>query len=265
MPDPLGTATVLVTGAAGHLGRVLVPELAARGLAVRAMSRDAERAAALTDSGVAGAPAVTGVVADLLVPATLRPALVGVTHVLHLASSPRDEAYRIEVEGTRQLLLARDSVAPDALVTYVSIVGCDRTPMAYYRAKTDAEAVVRAAPRTAVVRATQFHSFIRTFVKVLPALGRATVPRGARFQPVDIGDVARLLAGVADGPLPAEVAGPEELTLAEIARRVTGRGAVQVPAPGRLARAIRSGTLLPGPDAHLCPTPFPTTAPTPTA
>ena len=43
---------ILVTGATGTVGRELVPQLLARGQAVRAMSRTPEKASALFGSGV---------------------------------------------------------------------------------------------------------------------------------------------------------------------------------------------------------------------
>lgn len=211
-------AVVLVTGATGALGRVLVPALRAAGHEPRAMSRRP------------GAD----VVADVLDPAALATAVAGVDRVLHLASSPRKDARRVEVDGTRNLL------ATGVPVTYLSIVGCDRTPFGYYRAKTEAEGLVREAGGT-VVRATQFHGFARY-------LARAVVPRGARLQPVAESFVAEVLVDAVAGPAPAEVAGPEVLTLAEIARRC-GRRAVELPVPGRLVSAVRAGSLLAGPDA----------------
>lgn len=230
-------AVVVVTGATGTLGRVLVPALQAAGHHVRAMSRTAGKVRGSYE-----------VVADVLDPAALGPALDGAEVVVHLASNPKRPT-QTEVEGTRNVLAAR----PDrAHVIYLSIVGCDRTPFAYYRAKTAAEALVRAAPDASVVRATQFHS-LATFLTKPRALGRAVVPRGARLQPVAEDFVAQVLVEAVDDPgrAPAEVAGPEQMTFAEIARRVHGAPVVAVPVPGRLGAALRRGSLLAGPDARL--------------
>ncbi|MFE4538188.1 NmrA family NAD(P)-binding protein [Streptomyces scopuliridis] len=82
--------TVLVTGATGTVGRQVVAELLRRGHTVRALTRDPEKAKAglLTDfpSGVPGVSGVSGVEVvrgDLSDPASLAPALDGVTG-LHL-------------------------------------------------------------------------------------------------------------------------------------------------------------------------------------
>ncbi|MEV4975415.1 NmrA family NAD(P)-binding protein [Streptomyces scopuliridis] len=79
--------TVLVTGATGTVGRQVVAELLRRGHTVRALTRDPEKAKAglLTDfpPGVSGVSGVEVVRGDLSDPASLAPALEGVTG-LHL-------------------------------------------------------------------------------------------------------------------------------------------------------------------------------------
>jgi uncharacterized protein YbjT (DUF2867 family) len=230
-------AVVVVTGATGTLGRVLVPALHAAGHHVRAMTRTAGKVRGSYE-----------VVADVLDPASLGPALDGADVIVHLASNPK-KATTTEVEGTRNVLAARP---PRATVLYVSIVGCDRTPFTYYRAKVAAEALVHAADDAFVVRATQFHSFAAMLTKPR-LLGRSVVPRGARLQPVAEDFVAAVLIEAVDDPAraPAEVAGPEQMTMAEIAHRAHGSRVVAVPVPGRMVSAIRHGSLLAGPDARL--------------
>lgn len=238
-------SVVVVTGATGSLGRVLVPALHAAGHHVRAMTR---RAGAVRSS--------YEVVADVLEPSTLTPALAGADCVLHLASSPRKNAHRTEVEGTRNVLAAREPGTP---LVYVSIIGCDVTPYFYYRAKTAAEELVRAAPDGHVVRASQFHGFAAYLTKPR-VLGRAIVPRGAKLQPVAEEFVAAVLVEAVADPAgaPAEVAGPEVMTFAETARRAHGVRAISIPVPGRMVGAMRRGSLLAGPDARIGGSPLPT-------
>jgi uncharacterized protein YbjT (DUF2867 family) len=211
---------------------VVAPALTAAGYEVRAGSRSGPVRTAFDEPG------------------SLQQAVSGVDTVLHLASNTSPLTRQGDDWMARQLLAARDAAAPQAHLVLLSIVGCDRTPFAYYRAKARAEALVRAAPRTRIVRATQFHGFVRGLVPTVPVLGRTVAPRGWRLQPVAESFVADVLvAAVRDpGGAPAEVAGPEVLTLAEIARRVRG-DVRELPLPGRLARAVRAGSLLPGPDA----------------
>lgn len=229
-------SVVVVTGATGTLGRVLVPALQAAGHHVRAMTR--------TAGSVRGAYEV---VADVLDPESLGPALDGADCVVHLASSPR-KARETEVDGTRNVLAARPT---GATLLYLSIVGCDRTPFSYYRAKTATEALVRAHPDAYVVRATQFHSLAGFLTRPLPVLRRSVAPRGARLQPVSEQFVAAVLVAAVTDPAsaPAEVGGPEQLELTEIAYRLHGRRALTLPLPGRMVAAIRRGSLLAGPGA----------------
>jgi dihydroflavonol-4-reductase len=99
----------LVTGATGLLGSNLVRELAARGVAVRAVARDPARAKRLLD----GIPALEIVRGDLDDVAGFAPALDGADVVFHAAAYFR-ESYRggthwerlrrTNVEGTRRLI-----------------------------------------------------------------------------------------------------------------------------------------------------------------
>jgi uncharacterized protein YbjT (DUF2867 family) len=80
-----------------------------------------------------------------------------------------------------------------------------------------------------------------------------------RSQPLAAEAVARRLVEIAEGaPLgeSPDVAGPEELRMAEVARAVRAargeRGRVlEMPLPGGFGRAIRDGSILPGPEAQL--------------
>jgi hypothetical protein len=72
-----------------------------------------------------------------------------------------------------------------------------------------------------------------------------------RLQPVAEEFVSQVLVDAVAEPAaaPAEVGGPEQLTLEEIAHRAHGAGFVHVPMPSRMIAAIRRGTLLTGPGA----------------
>jgi uncharacterized protein YbjT (DUF2867 family) len=171
-----------------------------------------------------------------------------VAAIVHLASDPR-HAQRVDVAGTRRLIEAAHRAERPHLV-FVSIVGVDRIPWRYYRAKAVVEQDVAASglPWT-VLRATQFHEFVVDLLGRLTRLPVVPAPRGWRYQPVDVSDVAaRLVAAVDDGPggcLP-DLGGPDVLTVAELARlylRATGRRrpVVEVPVPGRFSAAWQGG------------------------
>jgi uncharacterized protein YbjT (DUF2867 family) len=231
---------IAIVGGTGDLGSRLVAELAARRHEVRALSRSQgpEIPAGSSHRRV-----------DLTTGDGLAEAIEGMDVVID-ASNSRREAQAVLVEGTRRLLDAEAEAGVGHHVG-VSIVGCDRVPMAYYKAKVAQERAIAAGPVPwSLLRATQFHSLLdRAFsgaarLRVLPT-------GSAPLQPVDAGIVARRLADVAQespaGRLP-DIAGPEVLTLTELARIWRGaRGrrllALPIPMVGKIGHAMRDGGL----------------------
>ncbi|MET9360092.1 NAD(P)H-binding protein [Streptomyces sp. NPDC006632] len=235
--DSSGTAAldIAVAGGTGTLGSHVVEELRARGHRVRVLSRGSDRYPV-----------------DLSTGAGLAEALAGCDVVVDAANSTSPRTMRATlVDGTRRLLDAERAAGVGHHVC-VSIVGCDRVPMPYYKVKTDQEALVAAGrvPWT-IVRATQFHELAASLftatarVRFLPA--STSVP----VQPVAAAEAARAVADAA-GAAPRngriEVAGPDRTDLRALAatwRTTTARRAVllPVPIPGRLGRALRAGHL----------------------
>jgi uncharacterized protein YbjT (DUF2867 family) len=237
---------VAVVGGTGVLGKPLVAALAARGDEVRALSRTAPRK--LPD----GASHFT---VDLTQGDGLGEALAGVEVVVDASNSstPR-RAAPVLVEGTKRLLRAGAEAGARHYVG-VSIVGCERVPMAYYKVKVEQEeAIAAGAIPWSLLRATQFHTLIDYLFKQDARFG--IVRSGsARFQPIDPPLVAERLAGAAHadpaGRLP-DVAGPEVLTLSELAKawRRAGHRALPLRFPmiGPIGRPLREGALC-NPDA----------------
>lgn len=133
----------------------------------------------------------------------------------------------------------------------VSIIGAREAPFGYYAGKQAQEDLVLAQPNGTVVRAAQFHDFAHQ-VMARTRIGPVFAIPVMRSQPVATAEVAGLLVDVAeqapqgDGP---EIAGPQELRVADMARQVLqhegSRGRViEVPFPGRFGRAMRDGTLV---------------------
>jgi uncharacterized protein YbjT (DUF2867 family) len=225
---------IAVAGGTGTLGRAVAEELRGRGHEVRVLSRHAAqyRVDLTTGEGLAEALAGCAVVVD--------------------ASNAQSggRAVRTLVEGSRRLLAAGQAAGVGHHVC-VSIVGCDRAPVSYYRVKVDQERVVEQGPVPwTIVRATQFHELLGS---VLDAAGRwrvVPVPR-ARLQTVAVCEVAAAVADVATGTPRrgrVEVAGPRVADARELARgwrSVTGRRCLllPVPLPGVLGRALRAGAL----------------------
>jgi uncharacterized protein YbjT (DUF2867 family) len=228
--------TVLLTGASGTLGGAVLPRLTGAGLDVRPMSRRSRPG---------------WVAADLTTGDGLAEAVQGVDAVVHLASGGGRATAQTDVEGTRRLVAAAHR-AGVRHVLYVSIVGIDRVPVAYYRAKLAAEEIVRdgGVPFTNL-RATQFPQLVDTILTASSRFGPLVTDRNVLVQPVHVDDVAqRIAAQLAAGPAggTVEFGGPEALPLGELARRwQVARGSrrpvLPIRVPGRIGRELRAGAL----------------------
>ncbi|HET7754411.1 MAG TPA: NAD(P)H-binding protein [Anaeromyxobacteraceae bacterium] len=226
MPEPPpAQRRVLVTGGTGNLGSHVVAALEERGAIARVLSRRARPQNAPEQREWAEADLLLG---------ELEPALRDVDAVVHLASEKG--AGDADVVGTRRLLAAIERAGTRHLVV-VSIIGCDRIPLPFYETKQRIEQEVRAgrAPWS-LVRVAQFHSFVERLVATAGTLPvPAPIVSDLRFQPVDEREVADALVEIALGPPlgeAPEIAGPELLTLGEIAATwvsVTGRTATMAP------------------------------------
>jgi uncharacterized protein YbjT (DUF2867 family) len=194
-----------------------------------------------------------GIRGDLATGRDLTTALAGAEIVVHAASDPRGDPWQVDVAGTRRLVEAVDRDRLRHLV-YVSIVGVDRIPYGYYRAKWAAEQVLLASglPVT-LLRATQFHDFVDVLLDGARRGPVLPVPMGWRVQPVDVGDVAAHVTEICARPAAGgvvEFGGPEELSAADLARawaavRAPGTHVVATPVPGRLSAAFRDGAAVP--------------------
>lgn len=163
----------------------------------------------------------TGV--DLLTGDGLGDAVRGAEVVVDVTNSPTFDDASIDFFRTSvtNLLAAARAAGVGHIVT-LSIVGVDLVPaMAYYRAKTLQEDLVKAGPIPySIVRATQFMEF------VAPTLDWTTDGDVVRLpatpiQPISSAEVAAAVAEVAAGaPLRGtrNIAGPEVCTLDELGR-----------------------------------------------
>jgi dihydroflavonol-4-reductase len=119
---------ILVTGAAGHIGNVLVRELVARGETVRALVMPGEDTSAL-----AGLP-VEQCAGDVRKIESLAQAFAGVESVYHLAGiisimpGPNPRMRQVNVEGTRNVLRAARQAGVKRLVYTSSIHALERPP-----------------------------------------------------------------------------------------------------------------------------------------
>ncbi|MFD4658348.1 SDR family oxidoreductase [Kitasatospora sp. NPDC058444] len=227
--------TVLVTGATGTLGREVVRLLVARGVAVRGLSRRVRD----------GGDGVAWVVGDLVSGAGIAEAMAGVEVVVDCATTQKKE----DLAGVRTLV-ARAREAGVRHLVYVSIVGIDRIPIAYYTTKLGCEQVVRESGLGwTVLRATQFHDLVLRFFDASVKLPVFPVLSGTACQPVDVREVAVAVADLA-GEEPAgfapEVGGPQVRSYRELAEaylRAAGkrRLLLTLRLPGAAARGFRAG------------------------
>ncbi|HEY2792474.1 MAG TPA: SDR family oxidoreductase [Micromonosporaceae bacterium] len=224
---------ILVTGGTGTLGRHVVSGLSAVGHDVALLSRRP----ALSD------PPATWFTGDLRTGSGLQSALDGAEVVVHCATGLRDRT------AAARLITAATRASRPHLI-YISIVGIDRIPMAYYRTKLAVEHEIMASglPWT-ILRATQFHPLVASFARALVVSPVVTVPRGVRFQPIAPAEVADRLVMLCEsrptGRVP-DLGGPEINTLDHWVRafaRATGRRRTYVSLPvfGKIIGGLRSG------------------------
>ncbi|AGP63902.1 hypothetical protein OEM_23670 [Mycobacterium intracellulare subsp. yongonense 05-1390] len=225
------TNSVLVTGGTGTIGHIVVDQLTAAGKDVRVLSRG-RRPNQRAD--------VEHVVGDVQTGAGLDAALDGVDTIVHC------------VYPTENLVAAAKRAGSPHLL-YVSIVGIDRVPFAFYRRMLANERTIAGSgvPWT-VLRATQFHDLIAFVLRLLAKPPVMALPSGLKFQPVDVRDVGERLAGLALGePIgrAPDFGGPQARTLDDLARSylaIAGRRRPMAPIrlPAKVFGGIRGGGLL---------------------
>jgi uncharacterized protein YbjT (DUF2867 family) len=217
----------LVTGGTGTLGRILVRKLREAGVTTRVLSRHAGPDVAVGDLA-------SGVGVDA--------ALSDVSTVIHCATGKHDEK-----QGANLIAAARR--AGVSHLVYISIVGVDRHPFAYYRAKYAVEGLVeRSGLPFTILRATQFHNLVVGILSAQRPSPFILVP-DVPIQPVEVSEVAERLvqlslAGPA-GRVP-DLGGPEVRRLRDLAalwRTASGRRRVLLPLvlPGKTFRAFSAG------------------------
>lgn len=230
---------ILVTGASGTLGSMLVPLLTARGEQVRALSRHPR------DGSVGSCEWVAG---DLDSGAGLDEAVDGADVIVHAASNTRRQG-RGDTGAAWRLIEAAKRGGRRPHLLYISIVGVDRHPMKYYRTKYEVEQAIEGSglPCT-ILRTTQWFQLLDTFLGMAsksPLMPAPALP----FQPLDAAEAAARLAELAVGA-PAgraeDMGGPEVLTVRDLASSwlaATGKHRVLVPLPlpGKVGRAFRDG------------------------
>ena len=206
---------ILITGATGLSGSALVRECGRRRQPARALVRDPARGRAERE-----AAGVTTVRADLLVPATLGPALDGVETVV-LISSADDRM--VEAQGNLIDAAVAAGVRHVVKVSGIGVGSAGRFRFLDYHAQVEQH--LSAAPVAAtMLRPSQFMQVYYREVPTMLADGTFAVPLGdTRLAPVDIEDVAKVAFAAATGAAPEggatavhNMTGPEALSMTEV-------------------------------------------------
>ena len=248
MLEPLRGAQVLVTGASGFTGSVLVRHLTEAGARVRAIARPSSRVDALADLGIEW---VRGQVYD---ESTVKAATAGVRYVFHLAAALRearsseDTYRRVHCTSTRLLAEAATRTPGFKRFVHVSTVGvhghiaqppADETaPLhpddGYQRTKAEAEtwfrefASAQRLPHVVFRPCAIYGPGDRRLLKLFRMAARGTVPmlghsRGL-YHLIHVEDLARIVIRGAVHPAALNevfIAGSQTaVTLTEIVRVV---------------------------------------------
>ena len=252
----------LVTGASGFVGGHLVEALLANGWRVRALVRRSSQTKWLPTDRIELA---YGSIDD---PATLAPALDGVTTVFHLAAltsaANQSDYHRVNVGGTGQLLRAMSARAPEATIVLCSsqaAAGPSRegrpvterdtpAPIGPYGAsKLAAEQLVEASGiRHVIVRPPAVYGprdvdILAAFKMARAGLAVRLGPRGQQLSLVHVRDLSVGLVAAATAESARGVYyvngsnHPWEAVIASIGAAV-GRSPFVLPAPRPLAHAV---------------------------
>lgn len=231
-------STILVTGASGFVGSHTVPALLAAGHRVVALVRtpaDGETVMGRLDpeQRVAVEPRI----GDVTAPGSLSAALEGVDAIVHLVAIPRDlrngaDLRLVNTEGTRNVVAAMGDAGVRRLI-HMGAMGVEDDPTLHYASsKAKAEALVAAAdldwtilkPSLQFGQGDGFFNIIADLIRLSPGIVPVPGRGDARFQPIHVGDVARVIvASLADPQTvgaAVELGGPRYWTYREITAEV---------------------------------------------
>jgi len=225
---------ILVAGGTGRLGSLVVGRLASRGLEVRVLTREPQRAAHLATGPV------QVIVGDVRDRESLGRATAGVDVVVsavHGFVGPRGiSPTTVDRDGNANLVDAARAVGADFVLMSTVGAGAD-SPMELFSMKHAAEQYAAASGvRTTVVRAT---AFVELWIDLLQTTaGRSGRPMvfGRGDNPINfvsVADVAALLERAITDPATRgetfEIGGPDNLTLNELARVVQSAAGRDLP------------------------------------
>jgi uncharacterized protein YbjT (DUF2867 family) len=202
-PQPLTAdkkKPVLVTGAAGLVGIHTCRELSKKGWQVRALVRDPARAAMAL-----GQLPVEFRVGDVRDASTLRSSLSGCGAVVHLAAiaiEKKGESYRESNTAATERLISAARAETVQRVIFMSQNGADsRSPYPFLRSKGVAQDSIKTSglnwtilrPSVIFGPEDQFVNVLGRLIKLTPKVFPLPGGGNARFQPIAVDDVARVI------------------------------------------------------------------------
>lgn len=224
---------IAVTGAAGFVGRHVLPRLLEDGHEVRALLRPG------STRGTGDVEWVTG---DIRSAERVSSFVKGCDVVLHLAASfsTQDDMTDIIVAGTRNVVNGAKEAGVGRLVFLSCLAAQAAASVPYYAAKWQAEQLVRGAdlpyvilrPSLVVGPGDAVTGSLAAIIQTLPVI---PLPRlgGNRQQPVDVEDLARCIqlsvGGEAFQNEEISVGGPMFLSLRELVDLIQGQLGVLKP------------------------------------
>lgn len=207
--------SLLVIGATGNIGRLLVRELERRQMSLRALVRDPDHAHELATS-----PLVDFIQGDLRVPASIDAALEGIDRVF-LLSPPMPDQVTLQGNVIEAIERTRRSIR----VVTVSVLGAvpPDVPLQLARWNAVTEAQLRSTGLPCTILRPQF--LMQNLLRVAPSIQSDNLLCGAfgaaRLSLVDGRDLARVAATVLassehDGRV-YTLTGPQSLSFTEVA------------------------------------------------
>ncbi|HMI55394.1 MAG TPA: complex I NDUFA9 subunit family protein [Gemmatimonadaceae bacterium] len=254
---------VLVTGASGLVGTHTCRELSKNGWQVRALIRDPAKAAMAL-----GQLPVEFRVGDVRDATALRSSLSGCGAVVHLAAiaiEKKDEKYtETNTAATERLISASRAENVQRVIFMSQNCADSRSPYPFLRSKGVAQDSIKTSGlRWTVLRPSVIFGPEDQFVNVLGRLIKLTprifpLPGGgkARFQPIAVDDVARVVRLSLEKKETVnqsyDLGGAVPLTLKEMTERIltamgTSRKLVSVPVKALRPVVALAQTLLPNP------------------
>ena len=208
---------ILVTGATGLNGTALVRKLSAKGVPLRALVRNAAKAAE-----IAALPNVEIAIADMAKPETLPAALAGVDRAM--LNSSADPAM---VEVQSNFIAAAAKAGVRHVVKLSGIMPDLDSPFRFARMHGEIEKRLEASGMAFThLRAGEFMPSYFRQVPMILAKGALFLPmENQRIASIDIGDLAEIAALVLTNPGHGgkiyPLTGPEALTMTEVAERLS--------------------------------------------